>query len=203
MYKIDMMINLHIQKMLIATAFVVSLGSVSTASAQEQMPTNPAINTTVNTVCKTGSDVDLPEIKAKIAKMAEDLKSLKQSKQNSRASTSALRAEILAIDQELGPWRVRHKTAAELAGETADTYAAYKTEWIDTGELVRLNDKINLRKTKHQDYKLVRAHYETENAEFVSLGAKYQHIARDLLDRDRDCAAARAALVESPKAALE
>ena len=175
--------------MIIATALTVNLTGLSNTLAQAQTPSNP-----VNTVCKTGSDVDLPEIKTKIADMAEELKRLKQVKQSSRTNTATLRAEILAIDQELGPWRARHKTAATLAGETAGTYAVYKAEWIDTGELNRLNDKINLRKTKHQDYKLVRAQYQSENTKFEALGAKYQHIARDLLDRDRDCAAAQAAL---------
>lgn len=179
---------MHFQKITIATVLAVSLtGFTNTpAQAQAQAP--------VNTVCKTGSDADLPEIKIKVANMAEALKLLKQAKQNSRENTSLLRSEILAIDQELVPWRARHKTAAELAGETAATYAAYKTEWIDTGELTRLNDKLILRTAKYQDHKLVRAQYQVEKTEFEALGAKYQYIARDLLDRDRDCAAAQAAL---------
>lgn len=178
--------NYYIQKAIMATVLVVALASLSNTFAQAQIP--------ANTVCKTGSDVDLPEIKSKVASMAEDLKRLKQVKQNSRAGVSVLRSEIMAIDQELGPWRVRHKIAAEQAGETADTYAVYKANWIDTGELARLNATINLRKTKHQDYKQARAQYQDENTEFKALGTKYQHIARDLLDRDRDCAAAIMAL---------
>jgi len=196
-----MMKNFQIHKTIMATAFAVALTGLSNASAQAQTPDTPSdtssgntVASSANTVCKTGSDADLPEIKSKVAKLAEDLKRLKQVKQNSRAHTSVLRSEILAIDQELGPWRARHKTAAEQAGASADTYAVYKTNWIDTGALGRLNDKISLRKTKHADYKRVRAQYQRENTEFEALGSKYQHIARDLLDRDRDCAAAQAAL---------
>ena len=186
MYKINMMTNSHFRKVLMVAVFAVGLTGLPNTSAQAQTP--------INTVCKTGSDADLPAIKIKVANMAEDLKQLKQAKQNSRASTSALRDEILAIDQELGPRRTRHKTAAELAGESASTYALYKAEWIDTGALNRLNDTINFRKTKHQDYKQARAQYQAETAKFEALGAKYQHIARDLLDSDRDCAGAKAAL---------
>jgi Zn-finger nucleic acid-binding protein len=178
--------NFKIQQAILTTIISVACVGLSNASAQTQTP--------ANTVCKTGSDVDLPEIKSKVANMAEDLKRLKQVKQNSRAGASVLRSEILAIDQELGPWRARHKIAAEQAGETVDTYAVYKAEWIDTGELERLNATINLLKTKHQDYKQARAQYSAENTEFKALGTKYQHIARDLLDRDRDCAAAIMAL---------
>jgi len=147
-----------------------------------------------NTVCKTGSDADLPVIKTKIANMAAKLKRLKQSKKNSRARTEALRTEILAIDKTLSPWRARHKAAAAQASASASTYAVYKANWIDTGELKRLNDKINLRKLKHADYKRVRARYQSENAEFKALSTRYQNIARDMLDRDRDCAAAKIAL---------
>lgn len=186
MYKINMMTNSHFRKVLMTAVFAVGITGLPNTFAQAQTP--------INTVCKTGLDADLPAIKTKVANMAEDLKHLKQAKQNSRASTSALREEILAIDQELGPWRTRHKTAAALAGESASTYALYKAEWIDTGEFNRLNDKINFRKTKHQDYKQARAQYQAETAKFEALGAKYQHIARDLLDSDRDCAGAKAAL---------
>lgn len=149
---------------------------------------------TPNTICKTGYDANLPIIKIKVANMASKLKRLKQSKQNSRARIAVLRAEILAIDEILTPWRKRHKKAAKKAGKSAKKYSVYKANWIDTGELTKLNAQINLRKVKHQEYKQVREQYQRENTEFEALGAKYQHIARDLLDRDRDCAAAQAAL---------
>jgi len=185
-YKICMTINLHFHKIVTATVLMLALMGLSNTPAQAQAP--------ANTVCKTGLDADLPEIKTKVANMADALKRLKQKKQNSSANISMLRNEILAIDQELGPRRARHKAAAERAGETAATYEVYKAEWISSGELERLNGKINLRKSKHQDYKLARTQYQIEKTEFEALGAKYQHIARDLLDRDRDCAAAQAAL---------
>lgn len=186
-----MMINFDIQKTLVVAALTIGLTGFSVVPAHAQIPPNqiPA-----NTVCKTGRDADLPVIKIKVANMASKLKRLKLTKQNSRARTSVLRSEILTIDQMLGSWRTRHKTAAAQAGASANTYAVYKANWIDTGELARLNDKINLRKTKHTDYKRVRAQYQRENTEFEALGTRYQYIARDLLDSDRDCAAAQAAL---------
>ena len=156
-----------------------------------QTPTNQA---PANAVCKTGSDADLPVIKIKVANMASRLKRLKQAKQTTRSRVAKLRTEILSIDQVLTPWRTRHKSAAERAGKTESTYAVYKSNWIDTGELNKLNAKIRLRKLKHADYKRLRTQYKNENAEFEALGAKYQHIARDLLDQDRDCAGAMAAL---------
>ncbi len=169
------------------TPFIaIVLMSISAGSAFAQTPPN--------SICKTGSDADLPVIKIKIGNMASKLKRLKQTKQNSRARVASLRTEILSIDQVLTPWRARHKSAAERAGQTESTYAVYKANWIDTGELNKLNAKIRLRKLKHADYKRLRAQYQSENAEFEALGAKYQHIARDLLDRDHDCAAAQAAL---------
>ncbi|MCF6220043.1 MAG: hypothetical protein L3J65_02925 [Robiginitomaculum sp.] len=159
------------------------------------LPANLAVaQSPANAICKTGSDADLPVIKIKIANMASKLKRLKQSKKNSRARTDALRTEILAIDQTLSPWRARHKAAAAQASTSANNYAVYKANWLDTGELRRLNDKINHRKLKHTDYKQVRAQYQSENAEFKALSTRYQNIARDMLDRDRDCAAAKIAL---------
>ena len=175
---------------MIATICVVNLSGFSALQAAAQASNNTANNT----ICKTGSDADLPVIKIKIANMASKLKRLKQTRQNSRARTESLRTEILAIDQTLGPWRVRHKTAAAQASKSENTYGVYKANWIDTGELRRLNDKINLRKLKHADYKQLRAQYQTENTEFKNLGDRYQYIARDLLDRNRDCAAAQTAL---------
>lgn len=181
-----MMKRNYIQKTILAASFVVSLVGFSGVFATAQAP--------ANTVCKTGRDADLPVIKIKIANMGSKLKRLKQTKKNSRARTDALRTEILAIDQMLGPWRTRHKSAAAQAGQSENTYAVYKANWIDTGELRRLNDKINLRKLKHGDYKRVRAQYQSENTEFKELSTRYQTIARDMLDRDRDCAAAKFAL---------
>ena len=173
-------------KIILSTFIAIGLVILSTGSAAAQAP--------ANTVCKTGTDADLPVIKVKIANIASKLKRLKQSKQNTRARTETLRTEILAIDEKLGPWRTRHKTAAAQAGASANTYAVYKANWIDTGELKRLNDKIKLRKLKHADYKRVRAQYQNENTEFKALSTRYQNIARDMLDRDRDCAAAKFAL---------
>lgn len=173
-------------KIIRSTFIAIGLVILSTGSAAAQAP--------ANTVCKTGSDADLPVIKIKIANMASKLKRLKQTKQNSRARTDALRAEILAIDETLGSWRARHKAAAANASASQNTYAVYKANWIDTGELRRLNDKINLRKLKHADYKRVRAQYQRENTEFKALSTRYQNIARDMLDRDRNCAAAKFAL---------
>jgi len=147
-----------------------------------------------NVVCKTGSDANLPVIKIQVANMASELKRLKQAKQNSRAGTDRLRTEILTIDQVLKPLRERHKSAAAQAGSSTSAYALYKANWLDTGELARLNDKIRNRKQKHAQYKTVRTGYQNEKAAFETLGAKYQYIARDLLDRDRDCAGALAAL---------
>ncbi len=147
-----------------------------------------------NVICKTGSDANLPVIKIQVADMASELKRLKQAKQNSRARTDRLRTEILAIDQVLKPLRERHKSAAAQASSSVSAYDLYKANWLDTGELARLNDKIRGRKQKHADYKTVRESYQAEKTAFETLGAKYQYIARDLLDRDRDCAAALAAL---------
>lgn len=174
----------YIQKTILTAAL--GLGGFSGAFAHAQTP--------APSICKTGSDADLPVIKVKIANMASKLKRLKQSKQNVRARTETLRTEILAIDQTLGPQRTRHQTAAAQASASANTYAVYRANWIDTGELRRLNDKIKLRKLKHADYKRVRAQYQSENAEFKALSTRYQNIARDMLDRDRDCAAAKFAL---------
>lgn len=179
--------NMRILKILLTAIIWFGFAGIATA----QTPGNQA---PVNTVCKTGSDTDLPVIKIKITNMASKLKRLKQTKQNSRARVDRLRTEILSIDQTLGPWRSRHKTAAEQAGVSTSTYAVYKANWIDTGELRRLNDKINLRKVKHADYKRVRDSYQIENTEFKALSTRYQNIARDMLDRDRDCAAAKFAL---------
>ncbi len=173
-------------KIVYSTFIALALTILSAGFALAQSP--------ANTVCKTGTDADLPVIKIKIANMASKLKRLKQSQKNSRARTDALRTEILAIDQTLSPWRARHKAAASQASASANTYAAYKANWIDTGELRRLNDKIKQRKLKHADYKRVRAIYQSENAEFKALSTRYQNIARDMLDRDRDCAAAKIAL---------
>ena len=185
----------YIPKTILTALLAVSLAGFSGVFAAAQVPANqvPA-NTANNTICKTGQDTDLPVIKIKIANMASKLKRLKQAKKNSRSRTDALRTEILAIDQKLGPWRTRHKAAASQAGNSANTYAVYKANWIDTGELKRLNDKINLRKLKHADYKRARAQYQAENTEFKALSTRYQSIARDMLDRDRDCAAAKFAL---------
>jgi len=157
--------------------------------AYGQTPVPPA-----NVICKTGLDADLPEIKAQVSGMAAELKGLKQARQAARAQTDKLHAEILAIDQALKPLRARHKSAAEQASSSTSTYEVYKANWLDTGELARLNDQIRDRKQKHAEYKTVRTEYQTEKAAFEALGAKYQYIARDLLDRDRDCAGAMAAL---------
>ena len=181
-----MMKRNYIQKTILSASLVIGLVGFSGVLASAQVP--------ANVVCKTGTDVDLPVIKIKIANMASKLKRLKQAKKNSRARTDALRTEILAIDQTLGPWRTRHKIAASRASASESSYAVYKANWIDTGELRRLNDKINLRKLKHADYKRVRAQYQAENTEFKALSTRYQNIARDMLDRDRDCAAAKFAL---------
>ncbi len=192
-----MMGNLRIQIIIIIVSAICFAGvkaSFVQAQTQAQTQTQSQIQAPANRVCKTGSDADLPEIKTKIAKMADELKRLKQAKQTALVNTSTLRGDIVAIDQGLGPWRVRHKVAAELAGSSAEAYATYKAEWIDAGELERLNANINLRKVKHQDYKLVLAQYQAVKTQFETLGAKYQHIARDLLDRDRDCDAAKTAL---------
>ncbi len=158
-------------------------------SAHGQTSTPPQ-----NVICKTGSDADLPKIKTQVADMAAKLKRLKQARQSARAKTDQLRTEILGIDEILKPFRARHKSAAKQAGSSTSAYEVYKANWLDTGELVRLNDKIRDRKQKHAAYKTARATYQTEKAAFETLGAKYQYIARDLLDRDRDCAGAMAAL---------
>ena len=138
--------------------------------------------------------MDLPVIKIQVADMATELKHLKQARSISRVQTDKLHAEILAIDQALKPLRERHKSAAAQASSSISAYEVYKANWLDTGELDRLNDQIRNRKQKHAQYKSVRANYEAEKAAFEDLGAKYQYIARDLLDRDRDCAGAMTAL---------
>ena len=180
-----MMIRFFLYILLIAVP--VSGGISGLAYGQTSIP--PA-----NVICKTGSDANLPEIRSQVADMASELKRLKQAQQNSRARTDRLRTEILAIDQGLKPLRERHKSAAAQASSSTSDYALYKANWLDTGELARLNDKIRNRKQKHAQYKTVRAGYQNEKTAFEALRAKYQYIARDLLDRDRDCAAAQAAL---------
>jgi len=184
-YETHMMIRFFLVVFLVAAPVLGGVFGVALA----QTPTPPA-----NVICKTGSDVDLPVIRILVADMASELKRLKQVKQSSRAGTDRLRTEILTIDQVLKPLRERHKSAAAQASSSTSTYALYTANWLDTGELARLNDKIRTRKQKHAAYKTVRAGYQAEKAAFETLGAKYQYIARDLLDRDRDCAAAQAAL---------
>ncbi len=173
--------------------FFFLLLALSFDAAGAQTPAPPR-----NAICKTGSDADLPEIKAQVADMATELKRLKQARQTARSRTDKLHREILALDQVIKPLRVRHKSAAQQAGSSTSAYALYKANWLDTGELDRLNGNISLRKQKHTAYKIARTDYQNQKSAFETLGAKYQYIARDLLDRDRDCAGARAALRAAP-----
>ena len=153
-----------------------------------------AQNANQNSYCKTGTDANLPVLKLQIKNMADSLSRLKRDRQNLRTPLDGLKEEILALDEELKPLRSRHQKAAKKASKSAKSYAKYKAKWLDTGELERLNTMIKTRKQKHALYKQKRTQYLNIDKRFKALANSYEHIARDTLDKNRDCQSASIAL---------
>ncbi len=150
-----------------------------------------------NSYCKTGSDASLPVIKIKINNMKNSLTRQKTQIQNLRAPLEPLKDEILALDAKIKPMRSNHQKAAKKAQKSAKSYEKYKQKWLDTGELDRLNSMIKSRKQKHAIYKQKRREFISSNEKFKALAKRYEQIARDMLDKNRDCQAASNALRQS------
>ena len=147
-----------------------------------------------NSYCKTGSDADLSVLKQKIQSMAAHIAQQKKIRTDLRAQLEPLKDEILSLDKQIKPLRDKHQKASRKSQKSAKSYAKYKSKWLDSGELERLNGMIKTRKAKYSRYQQMLSQYRAADNAFQTSASRYRYIARDLLDKNRDCAAARAAL---------
>ncbi len=147
-----------------------------------------------NSYCKTGDDMDLPVLKQKIQALASRVAQDKKIRTDIRTQLEPLKNEILVLDKQIKPLRAKHQKAARKSQKSAKSYAKYKAKWLDTGELDRLNGLIKSRKQKYTNYKQMLAQYRAADTAFTAGANRYRHIARDLLDKNRDCGAAKLAL---------
>ncbi len=144
--------------------------------------------------CKTGSDADLPTIRVKYNALSAQINTLTAALKPLQQRYEKHGQDMEDAKSAYEPMKTAFKAAKARAQTDEDYRSTYKSNWIYSGKLDLLNELIDAYNEQNNYQIELWPDIERLQDQRTALKEKRKSIGRDMLDRDRNCAGALAAL---------
>lgn len=138
--------------------------------------------------CRTGSDTDLPALRAKAEAMKQDYLRTKQALKPLREQLQSHRDARKAAKEAIAPERAAFNADKARAKSDKDYVDTYKSKWVYSGRLKRLNDLIDAYNEQNKLAKELWPDVDRLQKQLKTQGDRYKYFAKTLMDDNRDCA---------------